>query len=102
MTFAEAVEAALAGMGKAELVRAAVEPAVAELVTAAAELAKSRDVDVTALLNGDPVHDRTVLAGAALQGELQSSLDWDAIPAAVFSSAWTVLRAASAVAAIFG
>jgi hypothetical protein len=100
MTFDEVLRKALDGMGKSALIYAEVDEAVATVVENAALLAKSRDVDVTDMLNGDPEHDRAILDAAEIEGALNSSIDWSAVPVAVLETAWTVLKAATAIAAV--
>lgn len=100
MTFDEALRKALEGMGKSALIYAEVDEAVASVLESAALLAKSKEVDVTDLLNGDPEHDRAILDAGEIEGALNSGIDWSAVPVAVLETAWTVLKVATTVAAL--
>lgn len=100
MTFAEAVTRALELTGKANAARKIVEPAVAEIAAEALRLAKARRVDVSALLNGDAVHDRAVLNAAKVQGEIHADVNWAGVPALVLEGAVAIAKAAAALAVL--
>lgn len=100
MTTAEAILKAVDALGKAEAMRGAVEPAVVDILGIVGRLKREQDIDVSDLLNGDPVHDRAVLAGAALEGELTAATDWSAVADTAFSTAWSVLTVAAKVVAL--
>ena len=100
MTFEEVLKKALEATGASAKIYAEVDEAVATIVEHATLLARSQNVDVTDLLNGDPEHDQAILDAAQIQGALNSSIDWQTIPLAVFESAWTILKVAVKIAAI--
>lgn len=100
MTYAEAVLKAAEALGKGVAIKEAVDPAVADILGIIGRLKREQNIDVTAILNGDPIHDRTILAGAALEGELTAATDWSAVADQVFRVAWSVLTAAAKLAVI--
>lgn len=103
MTFAEAVDKALAGLGKATRATEIVQPAVGEVAGDMAKYLKAKGTEhAEAYFNGDDVHDRAVMKGAALANEIQSSIDWSAVPGSVLKTAFTVVKVAGTLAAIFG
>lgn len=94
MTAAEAIIKAAEALGKADAVRATIEPAVEDILNVVKRLKREQGVDILDLLNGDPVHDRTVIAAAALEGELTAATDWSAVADSAFAAAWTILGTA--------
>ena len=78
----------------------AIDPAVGDILTVVARLKRERNVDVKDILNGDPIHDRSVIAGAALEAELTSATDWGDVASKAFTVAWSILKVAAGVAAI--
>lgn len=100
MTTAEAIAKALELAGKAALARKIVEPAVADIAAEVLRLRDSRKVDVAAFLNGDAVHDRTVLNAARVHGEIHADINWAGIPGAVIEVGVAVAKAAAALAVL--
>lgn len=100
--FSEVVESALDGLGKAEAVTSLVAPATKEVAKdmAAAFVASGKE-RLEDFLTGDDETDRLTMAGVALANEINSTVDWSAVPGEVLKSAYTALRVALAVAAIF-
>lgn len=100
MTYADALAKALDALGKGVAAKEAVDPAVGDILGVVGRLKRERNVDVADLLNGDPVHDRTIVAAAALEGELTAATDWSAVAGEAFRVAFSVLKAAAGIAAI--
>lgn len=100
MTYAEAILKAAEALGKGVALKEAVDPAVADILGVVARLKRDENIDVTDLLTGDPIHDRAVIAGAALEGELTAAVDWSAVAGQAFTVAWSVLTAAAKVVAV--
>lgn len=98
--FAEAIEAALARAGKGAAITEAAANATRDVVRAAQALAVKRGVDVRDLLIGDETHDRAVLNAAALNGEIQSAVNWMTVPAAALTIAFQVVQAAARIAVL--
>ena len=100
MKLSEAIEAGLAGLGKIDAVTRVIDPAVREVTSdMAAAFVHSGAEKPEDYFTDDPETNRTIMAGVALANEINSSIDWSAVPGAVLSSAWTALKAASAIAA---
>lgn len=98
MTFEEALKEALKAVGTGAAIFDEIDDAVGITIKHAGALAKHLDIDVTELLNGDPEHDQAILDAAEIQGALNSGIDWNAVPVAVFETAWTVIKAAMVIA----
>jgi len=103
LTLPESILKASKMLGMVESTWDAVAPAVTDILGVMERLKTEQGVDVAHLLNGDPIHDRAVIAGAALEGELRSSTatDWGAVADEAFTVAWKVLTAAAKLVAIF-
>lgn len=103
MTIAEAIAKALEGLGKGAAATAVLEPAVGEIASEMGKYLKAKGTEnAEDYFNGDDVHDRAVMKGAALANEIQSSTDWSAVPGSVLRTAFTVVKTAGMLAAIFG
>ena len=101
LTLTEAIAKAVEAIGAGAAIKSQViDPAVADIIGVVARLKREQNIDVEDLLNGDPVHDRTIIAGAALEGELTAAIDWSAVADEAFTVAFTVLKAASGLMAL--
>ncbi len=101
MKFTEVVEAGLEGLGKIDAVRRIVDPAARvvakDMATAFRQSGKEKPED---FFSEDDEYNRAVMKGVALANEINSSIDWAAVPAAVLKDGLLALKVALAVAAI--
>lgn len=96
----EAVEATLAALGKAGAVAGVVSAEAAEVAEFVGALAKSKGVDISDIMDGDPEVDRALLEAADVEAALNSGIDWAGLSVEVLKQAYSVVKAAAAVAAI--
>lgn len=102
MKLTEAIEAALIGAGKADLVMQTVQPAVADIAKQMGNAFKaSGKEELKDFLTGDAETDQLTMSGLALANEINSETDWAAVPLDIISAAYTALKAGLAIAAVF-
>lgn len=89
-------------LGKGEILKQEIDPVVRDIVTVASRVAKETQVDVSDILTADPVFNRTMIAGAALEAEMNAVTDWSKVGDEAFEIAKGVLKVVGLGVALFG
>lgn len=99
----DAIGGALEGLGKLNAAHKIVDPAVRtvakDMGTAFVKSGVEKPEDFFS--DDDPEYNRMIMKGVALANEINSEIDWAAVPAVVLKDALIALRAAAALAVIF-
>jgi len=96
--YAESIAKAKSAIADVEAKASVVLPAALDIMETAKSLATSREVDITSILTGDPITDRSLMEAADVQAAIGRTIDWSQVPDAAFSVAWSLLKVAIAFA----
>jgi hypothetical protein len=97
----EAIESVIEGAGKASDIYRVVDPTVREVATdMRAAFVASGEEEPEDYFTEDDETNRTIMVGVALANEINSEIDWAAVPAAVLKDGLLAMRAAVAIMAI--
>ena len=95
---AEIIAKAKAVLATTEAATPLVIGAALDIIELGGALAKKQDVDIRAMVTGDPFTDRTLMEAADVQAEIGRTFDWSSVPDVAFRVAGAVLTLVSLVA----